>query len=531
MIKKIEIRDKASNYVDILYPKTSVDMVDGLQVELNNKANSSHTHIKSQISDFPTNLATIDSYGKVEKAYDADLALDSMTVNGFTVNSDVPINAKFTDTIYTHPTTHPASIIVQDASNRFVTDTEKSTWNNKANNILATTSTNGLMSATDKVKINSVATNLLDGSAIGSLRTVGADTESISKIGWHSFAQGYETKATGVYSHAEGYLTRANGEASHSEGYDTTASGRNSHSSGSETTASGNNSYASGHGTIAEGDQSHSEGVYTYCSGYASHAEGWSTYAEGDFSHVQGGNTTAETYSSFVTGCYNKVNSGSATTYSASHNALVIGNGTSSTNKSNAFRVDFSGRTYGLSAFNSYGADYAEYFEWLDGNPNNEDRIGKFVTLDGNKIRLATKEDDFILGIISGNQSIIGNAAEDGWNDMYVRDAFGRLIYEDVEVEREIDKDKEKNPIYKTFTETHIKVNPNYDSTKEYIPRSERKEWGVVGMIGQVVVYDDGTCEINKYCRPSKDGIATISNTGYRVLKRISTNLIMVLIK
>lgn len=33
---------------------------------------------------------------------------------------------------YTHPSSHPPAIIVQDASNRFVTDTEKSTWNNKA---------------------------------------------------------------------------------------------------------------------------------------------------------------------------------------------------------------------------------------------------------------------------------------------------------------------------------------------------------------------------------------------------------------
>ena len=33
---------------------------------------------------------------------------------------------------YTHPSSHPPSIITQDASNRFVTDTEKSTWNSKS---------------------------------------------------------------------------------------------------------------------------------------------------------------------------------------------------------------------------------------------------------------------------------------------------------------------------------------------------------------------------------------------------------------
>jgi hypothetical protein len=34
---------------------------------------------------------------------------------------------------YVHPATHPASIIVQDASNRFVTDAEKTSWNAKVN--------------------------------------------------------------------------------------------------------------------------------------------------------------------------------------------------------------------------------------------------------------------------------------------------------------------------------------------------------------------------------------------------------------
>lgn len=48
---------------------------------------------------------------------------------------------------YEHPTTHPASIIVQDASHKFVSDAEKNTWNNKSDNIvveLVSTSTQEL---------------------------------------------------------------------------------------------------------------------------------------------------------------------------------------------------------------------------------------------------------------------------------------------------------------------------------------------------------------------------------------------------
>ncbi|MEV5028493.1 hypothetical protein [Paenibacillus sp. LPE1-1-1.1] len=59
---------------------------------------------------------------------------------------------------YVHPANHPPSIITQDASNRFVTDTEKTTWNAKASTSVATTGANGLMSATDKTKLDGVAT-------------------------------------------------------------------------------------------------------------------------------------------------------------------------------------------------------------------------------------------------------------------------------------------------------------------------------------------------------------------------------------
>ncbi len=48
---------------------------------------------------------------------------------------------------YEHPTTHPASIIVQDANHKFVSDVEKNTWNNKSDNIvveLVSTSTQEL---------------------------------------------------------------------------------------------------------------------------------------------------------------------------------------------------------------------------------------------------------------------------------------------------------------------------------------------------------------------------------------------------
>ena len=66
-------------------------------------------------------------------------ALDGKVDNS-RVLTDVPANAKFTDTIYSHPASHPATIITQTSSYRFVTDEEKSTWNAKSNLALGTTS-------------------------------------------------------------------------------------------------------------------------------------------------------------------------------------------------------------------------------------------------------------------------------------------------------------------------------------------------------------------------------------------------------
>lgn len=48
---------------------------------------------------------------------------------------------------YTHPSTHPATMITEDETHRFVTDTEKATWNNKAEKTLASASAAGLMSS------------------------------------------------------------------------------------------------------------------------------------------------------------------------------------------------------------------------------------------------------------------------------------------------------------------------------------------------------------------------------------------------
>ena len=171
-----------------------------------------------------------------------------------------------------------------------------------------------------------------------------------------------------------------------------------------------------------------------------------------------------------------------------------------------------------MSAYNSTGADYSEYFEWSDGNPDNEIRTGRFVTVIGKKIKLATSIDDYIIGVVTANASVVGNSYEDSWNGRFMTDVYGNLLYENI-------VDEEGNTII------WFKQNPNYDSTQTYIPRSQRPEWSTVGMLGQLVVDDDGTCEVDSYCKSNDYGIATKSDSGYRVIDRIDENHILIIFK
>ena len=188
---------------------------------------------------------------------------------------------------------------------------------------------------------------------------------------------------------------------------------------------------------------------------------------------------------------------------------------------------------YATNATVQTGADYAEYFEWSDDNPKNEDRVGHFVTFDENdpeKIRYANN-DDYILGIVSGMPNVIGNGDED-WKKRYILDDFGRYIVEEFEYEEVVDIDEEtEEKITETKIGTKWKENPDYDNSKPYVQRKERPEWDAIGMLGVLSVYDDGTCKVNGYCRCGKNGIATSSNSGYRVIARITNDVVKVVFR
>ncbi len=178
-------------------------------------------------------------------------------------------------------------------------------------------------------------------------------------------------------------------------------------------------------------------------------------------------------------------------------------------------------------------SDYAEYFEWVDGNTSNADRRGVTVVLDGEKIRPATSSDDTskIIGVVSANPAVVGDSAWSEWQLAHLKDAYGCWVTKDEEflvcnkfgtftdtdgvkkpnpqpdindynrdadyqvLVSEIEAEKAKGNVPQAAIDQNLRVtkasrtyNPDYDKTRDYVPRSLRKEWDAIGLMGKLVV-------------------------------------------
>jgi len=142
-------------------------------------------------------------------------------------------------------------------------------------------------------------------------------------------------------------------------------------------------------------------------------------------------------------------------------------------------KISQDGKTYS-PVFTTQNADYAELFEVYDESIPIKDYEYKFITLIDDKVKIASNEDDYILGVYSLKPGIIGNYNLDELND------------------------------------------------KKNIQ---------VGLLGRLVVIDNNTCKANSYCKVDKDGCAIPYNKSdgdvphYRVMKRIDNNKILIMFK
>lgn len=95
---------------------------------------------------------------------------------------------------YIHPSTHPASMITQDTTHRFVTDTEKTTWNGKASTAVVSTTANGLMP-----KIDGSATSIFTGDGVW------------KSLAWNLITGKPSTFAPSAHNHDGSYLKLSGG--------------------------------------------------------------------------------------------------------------------------------------------------------------------------------------------------------------------------------------------------------------------------------------------------------------------------------
>lgn len=190
------------------------------------------------------------------------------------------------------------------------------------------------------------------------------------------------------------------------------------------------------------------------------------------------------------------------------------------------------------------GADRAEMFEWLDGNPDGFDgekrevgsnRAGYPVVLVDSKIRIAAAG-EVPIGVVSLTYDSLGNAAPLNWAQKYLSDDLGNPLLEDcqiVEWQESILRELAKEAIppsvrtyivdgkprempdpgmpaqearYEVVKHSYYadcipagvttpadaarsatrrkQLNPNYSADAAYVARTARKEWDAVGVIG-----------------------------------------------
>lgn len=105
--------------------------------------------------------------------------------------------------------------------------------------------------------IDTMPSNLVNGKAKGSIRSINAYDETEKLLGENAQAFGKSATASGEAAHAEGYGTTASGNYSHAEGFSTTAQGENQHVQGKWNIADTTSAHIVGNGAYQNNSNAH----------------------------------------------------------------------------------------------------------------------------------------------------------------------------------------------------------------------------------------------------------------------------------
>lgn len=162
---------------------------------------------------------------------------------------------------------------------------------------------------------------------------------------------------------------------------------------------------------------------------------------------------------------------------------LVINNGGTGATTAAQARINLGIETAD-GTVSSGNANYAEIGEWLDSNPDGENRIGYFVCVDNNTpgvtMRKATANDD-IRGVTVAAPAFSGNCSSDKF------DSDGNLL----------------------------------------------AKYSFVAVMGMASVIDNGTCTVNGRCMPNANSTASPvdGDYGYQVIERIDDTHILIAVE
>lgn len=295
------------------------------------------------------------------------------------------------------------------------------------------------------------------------------------------------------------YSTIGGGDSNTASGLRSTIAGGGSNvaSGGAATISGGTTNIASGtNSTVSGGVINNASGINATIGGGAANmvtnfnstiGGGENNNASGPYSTIPGGLglSTTDQYSTAI-GRFNLPGS-----TGGQPRQFMIGNGSAAT-PHNIFSVDFVGNVRADGAYLSGGADYAEWYESNDGYTIPYGQTVSFVP-DTNKIKIASMGDN-VFGVVSNTAGFRANSADDCWINKYLRDNSGNIIVEPYEQEieipiiQEVDGKSEIVKEKKTIICEYLKLNPQFDQSQIYIPRSKRKEWHSIGLVGQVKI-------------------------------------------
>jgi len=165
------------------------------------------------------------------------------------------------------------------------------------------------------------------------------------------------------------------------------------------------------------------------------------------------------------------------------------------------------GAYFGNGTYASSGADYAEYFENLDGVAH---APGRFVARWNGGVTLG-QPGMRAVGPVSVAATVTGNDDSLGWQGQYLRDEWGALVQEEHRLE-----DGRRLLL--------AKRNPDFDVSraKEHRPRSERPaEWTRVALVGQVIVAVEADVSANDFlcCGVDGKGRKAAVETSFEVME------------